>query len=44
MIYALMKILTSNRTPRQMAEDKGVKLYDTIWINRGSKERELSIF
>lgn len=32
LVFCFMKLFTQNLTPKQLAEDHGVKLYDTVWM------------
>ena len=34
LVYCFMKLLTQNTTPKILAEERGEKLYDTIWARR----------
>lgn len=37
LVYCLMKLFTQNTTPKLMAEELGIRLYDTSWSNRKGK-------
>ena len=41
LVYCLMKVLTSNTTPKLMAEELGHKLYDTCWSKREFKDYDM---
>ena len=40
MVYCLMKLFTQNTTPKLLAEQTGVKLYDTVWSRRVGGDNE----
>jgi ribosomal protein S5 len=38
LVYCFMKLLTQNTTPKLLAEEKGIKLFDTVWSRRPGPE------
>ena len=44
LVFCLMKLFTQNLTPKQLAEDHGVKLYDTVWMKDTTRKNDAKNF